>query len=29
MFDFSNAIEDINTYGGSEKKKTLVFEKKD
>lgn len=28
MFDFSNAIEEINTYGGSEKKKTLVFEGK-
>ncbi len=28
MFNFSNATENINTYGGSEKKKTLVFEGK-
>ena len=28
MLDFTNAIEEINYYKGSEKKKTLVYEGK-
>ena len=28
MIDFSNAIEELNKYKGSEKKKTLIYEKK-
>ncbi len=28
MIDFTNAIEELNAYKGSEKKKTLVYEKK-
>lgn len=28
MIDFSNATEELNTYKGSEKKKTLIYENK-
>ena len=28
MIDFSKAIEELNSYKGSEKKKTLVYNKK-
>ena len=27
MIDFTNAIEEFNTYKGSEKKKTLIYNK--
>lgn len=26
MIDFTNAIEEFNTYSGSEKKKTLIYD---
>ena len=28
MIDFTNAIEEINNYKGSEKKKTLIYNNK-
>ena len=28
MIDFSNAKEELNTYKGSEKKKTLIYDNK-
>ncbi len=28
MIDFSNAIEELNNYKGSEKKKTLIYKNK-
>ena len=28
MIDFSNAIEELNNYKGSEKKKTLIYNNK-
>lgn len=28
MIDFTNAIEEFNNYKGSEKKKTLIYDKK-
>ena len=28
MIDFTNAIEELNTYKGSEKKKTLILDEK-
>ena len=28
MFNFSNAVEELNNYRGSEKKKTLIYNNK-
>lgn len=28
MIDFTNAIEELNNYSGSEKKKTLIYNNK-